>query len=85
MIVKLTGGEFVDLYDVTGVDVGTQLIVTNITMSDVRLFATATTPDPSTDDSFPCLFGGSSVTNDASDPGAWVVSSGDGAILVEVL
>jgi len=85
MIVKLTGGEFVDLYDATGVAVGTQLIVTNVTTSDVRLFATETTPDPSTDNSFPCIFGGSSVINNPGDSGAWVISPSNGAVLVTSL
>jgi hypothetical protein len=83
MIVKLPARTPINLYDVTGFDVGTVLVITNVTTNDVQLYSSETTPTVGTDNSFPCIYRGASLINDALDLGAWAICSNGGAIHVE--
>lgn len=81
--VVLPARTWVDLYDATGIAVGTQLSVHNITPNDVRLAATAAEPVVS-DDHIPLIFGrGITALNNVADPGAWALCVGGGAIDVQ--
>lgn len=82
MIVQLPEKTYVDLYDATGLTVGTQLCVTNVTPDQVRVFATAAAPTPS-DDFYPVTFRHVPVKNTTGDVGAWALSVTGGAIDVK--
>lgn len=74
----------VDIYAATGITVGKQIQVTNITNHDVTLYSTASTPVPS-DDHVNLSYGRGSFKNDTGDVGAWALCIGNGAIdVVEV-
>ena len=77
--VILPPATWVNLYAATGITVGTKIIATNITPSDVRLADTASAPTPS-DDHFPLLFRHLPVANKLGASGAWAFCSGGGAI-----
>lgn len=85
MIVRLPPGEFIDLYDATGITIGVQIEAMNITPNDVSLFATTNIPDASNDDHIPLLFGHDIATNESGDTGAWAISVGGGAVDVKVV
>ena len=77
--VVLPEGEWVDLYDATGIVVGVQIDVVNMTPNDVRLASTAAEPVPA-DDHTPLLFGRAIGQNDDADPGAWAMCVAGGAV-----
>ena len=82
MNISLPARTFVDVYDATGITVGTQLIFTNLTPNDVRLHDSATIPVVG-DDHFPLLFGRGSVLNETGDAGSWAMCVAGGAIDVK--
>lgn len=78
--VVLPKGEWVDLYDTTGITVGTQIIVQNLTTSHVRLVTKATIPVSG--DGFNTLPPFESLQNQSAATGAWAFSSNGGAVNV---
>lgn len=80
--VILPAETYVDLYAATGIAVGVQIKVVNLSPNTVQLFSTAATPVPS-DDVFPLPFRGIATENDAGDPGAWARSISSGAVDVK--
>ena len=80
-IVKLPAGTWVDLYAATGINVGVQLDVVNITPDDVKLASTAAEPTP-TDPHLPLIFNSGKAISDQSNLGAWALSVSGGAINV---
>ncbi len=78
MNVPLPARTPVNLYTATGIDVGTQLRVTNLTTSDVRL---AETEEGLTNNHIP-LNAYSQATNNASDVGAWAMCTSGGGLNV---
>ena len=74
----------VDLYAATGIAVGTQISVQNITSGDVRVYSGATSPNISTAGSS-LLRPGITARNDASDAGAWAWSVLPSAVNVKVV
>jgi len=83
MNVVLPKGQWVDLYAATGISLGTQLAVLNITPNDVRLASTTSEPT-SSDDHVPLLFRSFAATNASDSLGAWALCSGGGAIDIEI-
>lgn len=82
--VKLPPGEYVDLYDATGIAVGTKIKTINITPNDIQLYFSANKPE--TDDvNLPLMFGRGSAFNDAGDAGAWAKCVSGGAVHIEVI
>ena len=79
-IVKLPAGVWVDLYAATGINVGVQLDVINVTPNDVKLSSTVGEPTP-TDPNLPLLFNSKAVC-DQSSLGAWAMCVAGGAISV---
>lgn len=69
----------VDLYAATGVTVGTQLKVTNLTTGDVRL----STSEAGLADNHVPLNAYKQALNDSGDSGAWALSTGGGGVNVE--
>lgn len=83
MIVTVPAGEYVDLYDATGISATAQLRVISVSDSTMFLFSTANEPTFA-DDKFPVRFGASMV-NQIIDPGAWVFAPlGGGLSVTEV-
>ena len=83
MNVNLPARTWVDLYDATGITVGVQISVLNITSRPVRLASTAIEP-VATDDHIPLPFNDTKM-NAAGDAGAWAFSVAGGAVdVVEV-
>lgn len=80
--VTLPAGTWVDLYTATGITVGLQLTVQNITSRDVRLSATAIEPVV-TDDHIPLTYGHGLAVNEAGDAGAWALALAGGAVDVK--
>ena len=82
MNVTLPARTWVDLYDATGIAVGTQIDVVNLTPNDVRLASTAAEPTID-DDHIPLIFRSAKGRNDVGDPGAWAMCVGGGGISVQ--
>lgn len=74
--VTLTANVPVDLYAATGITVGTQLRVSNISTSDVRL----STSELGLDNDHIVMNMYEQAVNKSGDSGAWAVSKSDGAI-----
>jgi len=82
--VKLPERTFVNLYDATGVSVGTKIKAINITPNDVQLYFSAA--EPTIDDvNLPLMFGRGSAFFDVNDVGVWARCVAGGAINIEVL
>ena len=81
--VTLPNDTWVDLYEATGIDVGTQIIVQNVGASPIQLHTKATRPLPS--DGFNLLYPGNDpFINEIGDSGAWARSlSIDGLIQIK--
>jgi len=77
--VTLPPETWVDLYAVSGVTVGTQIDVVNITPNDARVVESATQPTGS-DDFIPVLFNGNIARNSTGSAGAWALCVGGGAV-----
>lgn len=65
----------VDLYDVTGITVGTKISVVNLGKTVLKMQTKLTEP-VSTDGWWP-LYPGEVLTNDTGDSGAWATSLGE--------
>lgn len=72
--VTVTVGQWVDLYAITGLSVGTQISVENIGSSDIYLTVLATLPTPDYDKYDVVRAGGLPAKNTAGDSGAWAYS-----------
>ena len=79
-IVKLPARTWINLYAATGINVGVQLDVINVTPNDVKLSSTVGEPI-STDPHLPLLFNSKAVC-DQSSLGAWAMCVSGGAINV---
>lgn len=74
---------WVDLYAATGLEVGTHIIVQNIGVADVYLFAGAA--EPAEDELHQIIKRGQYAINDVGDAGAWALCLyEDGRINVRV-
>jgi hypothetical protein len=74
--VALPGDVWVDLYDATGISVGTKIKVQNLGVADVQLNAGASTPEfPPV--AFVNILRGVQAENDDGDLGAWALSRSD--------
>ena len=82
MNVELPEGTWVNLYAATGIVVGVQIDVVNLTPNDCRMASTAAEPTVS-DDHVPLLFGRGKVQNDVGDAGAWALCVGGGGVDVK--
>lgn len=81
--VFLPANTWVDLYAATGIPVGTQIVVTHDSASDVNLTTKAT--EPTSADGFQVLKRSQDRINDAGDSGAWAISPvTDGLLNVRV-
>ena len=80
--VPLPTGVWVDLYAATGIATGTQLIVQNIGTNKAKLTESATTPTP--DIGFNLVGEGQTVSNAASNVGAWAYASPGTTLQIEV-
>lgn len=72
----------VDLYAASGIAVGTQISVQNITTSDVRVYSGATSPDVGSSGST-LLRPGITAKNESGDAGAWAWSTSGAAVNVK--
>ena len=81
--VILPAGIWVDLYAATGLTVGDQIDILNITPNDVRLVSSATEPS-GTDDHVPVPYRSGIGRNTLGDPGAWALCVGGGAVDVRL-
>ena len=82
--VKLPPGEYVNLYNATGIAIGTKIKAINITPNDVQLYFSVN--EPTVDDvNLPLMFGRGTAFNDVNDVGAWAKCVAGGAINVEVV
>ncbi len=72
--VQLPAGVWVDLYDATGIAVGTQINAKNEGTSSVMLVAIATEPQDLSPDGFRTYNPGDEAINDSGDSGAWALS-----------
>ena len=70
---------YVDLYDATGIAVGTQINVVNLTTHTVTLYSTVGQPTPA-DDHLNLVFGKGNVQNAAGATGAWAIAIETGAV-----
>ena len=81
----ITAGVWVDVYALTGIAVGTKLIVENVGMCDVYLAVQATQPGPEHNDYNILKRTGPKVTNNAGDSGAWAFCGhSDGELNVSI-
>ena len=80
--VTLPEGVWVNLYAATGIAVGTKIIVQNLTPSYVRLCSKATAPTSA--DGFNAIPFARNAVNQASDAGAWAMSTSGGNLSVAV-
>lgn len=81
--VKLPPQEYVNIYAVTSIVVGTKIKAINITPNDVQLYFSAN--EPTVDDvNLPLLFGRGNAFNDAGDVGAWAKCVAGGVINIEI-
>lgn len=76
--VTLEKGVWVDIYDATGIAVGTQITVQNLTTSHVRLHTSAA--EPTGNYGFKTVPPYEYAINDTGDSGAWAYSTNGGAI-----
>lgn len=86
--IKLPANTWVDLYAASGIIVGTQIVVKNLSIVGVKLNAQATTPtqtDANTDEtgSYSPLGSFGSASNDVGDSGAWAYSHSLGLVSVK--
>ena len=87
--IKLTANTWVDLYAASGVTVGVQIVVENLTTIPAKLHASAAQPsatDASSTESgsFSRLLSYGEQVNDSGDAGAWAYSHSDGLVNVKV-
>lgn len=79
--IRIPRNTWVDLYDATGIPVGSQITVENIGDFDIKLAVSATQP-ANDHDSFNVLSrkGDGVLTNTEGDPGAWAYCTVDGKV-----
>ena len=87
--IKLPANTWVDLYDATGIDVGTQIVLQNLSSVHVKLHTSATQPsdvDAESNElgSFNRIGSYGSIVNDSGDSGAWAYAHSDGLVNVKV-
>jgi hypothetical protein len=80
--IKLTANAWIDLYAASGITVGVQIIVENLTTIPAKLHISATQPsatDAKSDDtgSFSRLLSYGEQVNETGDSGAWAYSHTD--------
>lgn len=78
--VVLEKGVWTDLYSATGLTVGVQIIVQNLTTSHVRLHTSAA--QPTGDYGFKTVPPYEEAINETGDSGAWAFSTTGGAVHV---
>jgi hypothetical protein len=78
--IQVDKGAWRDLYTLSGIAVGTQIIVQNVGNAEIRLFAGAA-PPATANEGIP-LPVYTAAQNDIGDSGAWVYSIQDGRVNV---
>ncbi len=81
--VDLPKNTWVNLYDNTGIPVGTQILAQNIGVCDVYLASQLTLPAIDTD-AYQILLRSQSAVNDPGDAGAWAYCYAGGAVNVRL-
>ena len=81
MNVKLPARTWVDLYNATGITIGTQVSLINLTSNDLRLSDAAAEPTVS-DDHIPLAYRSGSALNSTGDLGLWALCAAGGGINV---
>lgn len=77
--IRIDRDEWVDLYAVTGLEVGTRMCVQNVGSADVYLTSQADMPENDHDAYNVCARNtGDWLVNDYGDSGAWAYCSSDG-------
>lgn len=76
---KLVSGEWTNLYQQTGIDVGTKIGVQNIGSSDVYLSSSLVKPEKDSDSFQVIQPNDFPMANDFGDTGAWAFSPNQGA------
>ena len=77
--VTLKGGELTNLYEATGISVGTKISVQLLSGTSVRLVTKAT--EPTVEDGFRVIQFGEIFENDSGDSGAWAYSPSIDAVV----
>lgn len=77
--ITLVSGEWTNLYQITGIAVGTKIAVQNIGSSDVYLSSSLVQPEKDSDSYQVIQTNDFPMANDFGDPGAWAFSSNQGA------
>ncbi len=81
--IPLTANTWVDLYDVSGISVGTQIIIQNL--GDPDVFLAAQSAQPTTTDGYHLVERSEESINQVGDAGAWAYSANtNGAVNVRV-
>ena len=81
--IPLIRNQWVNLYSASGIAVGTQIVIENLTDTPVKLYAGAT-PPPDADENdgyFRRLMEYAVKSNDVDDVGAWALCEGEGAFV----
>ncbi len=87
--IELQPNTWVDLYATSGIPVGTQITVENLSSTHVKLNAGATQPtiemaNASASGAYTPVTGYDSATNESGDTGAWAYSHSLGLVNVKV-
>lgn len=75
----LSAGQWTNIYQGTGIAVGTKIAVQNISSSDIRLSAALRQPENDSDSYQVIQANDSPMANDFGDSGAWAFSSNQNA------
>jgi hypothetical protein len=86
--IKITKNVWVDLYAASGITVGVQIVVQNLSSVELKLHTKATTPavaDAVDDETgaFSRLLSHGESVNDSGDSGAWAYAHSDGLVSVK--
>ncbi len=77
--IKLTANVWTDLYSITGITVGSKIVVQNIGACDVSLSSQETKPGD--ENATQIVQRGKWVSNDFNDAGAWAYCNSSGALI----
>lgn len=73
--ITLGAGQWTNIYEETGIPVGTKIAVQNISSSDIRLSVALAEPEPDSDSYQVIQPNDFPMTNTFGDPGAWAFSA----------
>ena len=72
--IRLTNGQWVDIYSEAGIEKGAKIVVQNVGSNDVYLASSFIAPDADTDSYQIISPGNSPMSNSEGDDGAWAFS-----------